>query len=100
MVGVLAHDETGPGALQAPQHRAGAVVAVGDPDVNGVLTLLESGGVIFPIPLFLVATVAAGRGRVGEHREVEVDDGFERFGGGAVAQAFRQCVEPGGILGL
>ena len=68
--------------------------------VNGVLTLRKSGGVIFPISLCLVATVAAGRGRVGEHREVEVDDGFERFGCRAVAQAFRQCVEPGGILGL
>lgn len=68
--------------------------------VKGVLSLLNSGGVIFLISLRSVATVAAGWGRVGEHCEVEVDDGFERFGCRAVAQAFRQCVEPGGILGL
>ncbi len=33
MVGVLAHDETGACVLQAPQHRAGAVVPVGDPQL-------------------------------------------------------------------
>ena len=77
------------------------VAAAGDrAAVNGVLSFLRSGGVNFPTSLRLVASVTTGRLRVGEHCEVEVDDGFERFGRRAVAQAFRQCVEPGGILGL
>ena len=39
--------------------------------VNGVPTLLKSGGVIFPTPLRLITVVAAGRLRAGEHCEAE-----------------------------
>lgn len=53
--------------------------------VNGAPTLLRWGGVIFLISLRSVATVATGRLCVGEHGEIEVDDGFERLGGWAVA---------------
>ena len=79
---------------------AGSRAVLEATSVNGVLSFLRSGGVNFPTSLRLVASVTTGRLRVGEHCEVEVDDGFERFGRRAVAQAFRQCVEPGGILGL
>ncbi len=53
-----------------------------------------------PTHCSLVTSAAAGRLDAGEVREVEIGNGFERFGYGAVAQAARQCREPVGILSL
>jgi hypothetical protein len=47
-----------------------------------------------------IASVSAGRLDGEEIVEVEIDNGLERFTGGAVAQGFRESVEPGGILSL
>lgn len=44
--------------------------------------------------------MTVGRDDRGEVVEIEVGDGLEGFGGGAVAEAVRQRIGPGGILGL
>jgi len=48
----------------------------------------------------LVTAVASGRLDVGEGNEVEINDGLERIGRRAVAQAVGQCCEPIGIISL
>jgi len=48
----------------------------------------------------LVTVVASWRLDIGKCDQVEIDDGLERIGRGAVAQAVGQCREPVGILGL
>ena len=47
-----------------------------------------------------VASISAGWNDGGQFVEVELDDGLQRRAGGAVAQGFRECIEPGGIFGL
>ena len=47
-----------------------------------------------------VAAIALGWLDVGQCFEVDVGDRFQRFGGGAVAQAVGEYRKPFGILGL
>jgi len=47
-----------------------------------------------------VTAEAAWQLDVSKRCKVEIDDGFECVGGGAVAQAVGECGEPVGIFGL
>ena len=68
-------------------------------------------GVVDVKPLFLsdrfyrsifgsITSVAAGRLDVSKGRQVEIDDGFERFRCRAVLSAIWKCFEPVRLLGL
>jgi len=60
----------------------------------------KSSGRNSPLYSDSVTAKSPRRSDIGEGIEVEIDDLLKRLGGGAVAQAFRQGVGPGGILGL
>ena len=60
----------------------------------------ESSGRNSPLYSDLVTAKSPRRSDIGEGIEVEIDDLLKHLGGSAVAQAFGQCVGPGGILGL
>jgi hypothetical protein len=60
----------------------------------------ESSGRISPLHSDLVTAKPSRRSDLGEVVEVEIDDLLKRLGGGSIAQAFGQGVEPSGILGL
>ena len=47
-----------------------------------------------------IASIATGRLNVGEGIKIEIDNGVQGLGGGAVAEAIWQGVAPGGVLGL
>jgi hypothetical protein len=67
------------------------MAARNSPESSGRNSLLHSDSVTAKSPR---------RSDIGEGIEVEIDNLLKRLGGGAVAQAFRQRVGPGGILGL
>ena len=48
----------------------------------------------------LITSIAAWWFDGGECLEVEIDDGLQGFGGGCVAEAVGQGVDPGGVVGL
>ena len=60
----------------------------------------ESSGRNSPLHSDLVTAESPRRCDIGEAIEVEIDDFLKCLGGGAVAQAFGQCVGPSDILGL
>jgi Transposase C of IS166 homeodomain len=60
----------------------------------------ESSGRNSPLHSDLVTAESPRRCDIGEAIEVEIDDFPKCLGGGAVAQAFGQCVGPSDILGL
>jgi hypothetical protein len=85
-----------------PAHKvAGVVEAI---EGVGVSTAArnspESSGRNSPLYSGSVTAKSPRRSDIGEGIEVEIDNLLKRLGGGAVAQAFRQGVGPGGILGL
>jgi hypothetical protein len=53
-----------------------------------------------PLRYASIASKATWRLDVGEDIKIEIDDGLESLGGGAVAKAVGQGVAPGGVFGL
>jgi hypothetical protein len=53
-----------------------------------------------PLRYASITSKATRRLDVGEDVEIELDDGLESLGGGAVAKAVGQGVAPGGVFGL
>ena len=53
-----------------------------------------------PLRYASIASKATRRLDVGEDIKIELDDGLESLGGGAVAKAVGQGVAPGGVFGL
>ena len=53
-----------------------------------------------PLRYASIASKATRRLDVGEDIKIEIDDGLESLGGGAVAKAVGQGVAPGGVFGL
>jgi hypothetical protein len=53
-----------------------------------------------PLRYASIASKATRRLDVGKDVKIELDDGLQCLGGGAVAEAVRQGVAPGGVFGL